>query len=501
METAIRLDEEQGRLIAQRELGRYRLIVVSNREPYIHQAGRGASGETICLKPAGGLVSALDPLMRCLGGTWIAWGSGNRDLDFVDKKGKLRVPPEAPSYELKRVWLEKDEVEGYYYGYANRALWPLCHILVERTRFRRSYWRNYQRANQLFARAILDELADCGRKPAVVWIQDYHLALCPKLVKEHRPSAIVSLFWHIPWPSYDVIRVCPQRKEIMEGLLGCDLLGFQTEAFVRNFLESVKTELSATVDFKEKTVIQGDHVTRVRAFPISIDYDWFDSLARSQETVKLMGRIISRHNLSGLKLGVGADRLDYTKGLIERLKGLDLFFARYPEYQGKFTFLQIAAPSRSKIRAYQRLRREVDQSVNSINEKYARNDWIPIRHIGVKLDQEDLAAYYRLADLGIVSSLHDGMNLVAKEYVACQLEGKGVLVLSELAGVFTQMKGCLPVNPFDTDGFAETIKLALEMPEKERIVRMRRLRRMVREHNLYKWMADIFTEIGHDLKA
>lgn len=488
-------------MIAERELGGCRLIVASNREPYIHQAGPGPAAKTICLKPAGGLVSALDPLMRCLGGTWVAWGSGNRDLDFVDKRGKLRVPPEDPSYELKRVWLQQEEVEGYYYGYANRALWPLCHILVERTRFRRGYWRNYQRANQLFAQAILDELADDPRKPAAVWLQDYHLALCPKLVKERRPSAIISLFWHIPWPAYDVIRVCPQRREIMEGLLGCDLLGFQTETFVRNFLESVKTELAATVDFNEKTVTQGNHVTRVRAFPISIDYQWFDSLARSHETVKRMGRIISRHNLSGLKVAVAVDRLDYTKGIMERLTGLDLFFTRYPEYQGKFTFLQVAAPSRSKIRAYQRLRREVDHFVHSINDKYARDDWMPVKHIGIKLNQETLTAYYRLADLGIVSSVHDGMNLVAKEYVACQGEETGVLVLSELAGVFTQMKGCLPINPFDTDGFAETIKLALEMPERERRVRMRRLRRTVRDNNIYKWMADIFTEIGRDLKA
>ena len=489
-------DRESCQLKIQDEGRGRRLIVASNREPYVHQKG---VGDKVWVRPAGGLITTLDPLMQAVRGTWIAWGSGSLDRKFSDADGKVLVPPDNPSYTLKRLWLTPEEVEGHYYGYSNRALWPLCHILVERAQFKQSFWKYYHRVNEHFARSILEEIEAEGDE-AIVWLQDYHLALCPKMIKEKSPSTFVSIFWHIPWPSHDVIRICPQRREIIEGLLGCDLIGFQTQTFAKNFLECARIELDAEVDFDDGSILVGGCRVKVRPFPISIDYDWFEREASSPKTTKLVKSLITRFGLKGKKIGLGVDRLDYTKGIPERLRALDLFFEKYPEYIGRFNFIQIAVPSRTHISDYRRLKREVERVVTAINEKYGREDWRPIKFIDEGVDQETLTAYYRMADLGIISSLHDGMNLIGKEYAACQVEEKGALLLSELAGVFSEMEGCIPINPFDTEGFADAIRAGLEMEPEERRARIQMMRAHVRENNIYKWMASIFTEIGKSLR-
>lgn len=372
--------------------------------------------------------------------------------------------------------------------------------MVERADFRKTFWKHYQRVNEHFARSILEEI-EAESDQAIVWLQDYHLALCPTMIKNKSPSTFVSIFWHIPWPPHDVMRICPQRREIMEGLLGCDLIGFQTGTFTKNFLECVRIDLDAEVDFEAGSIMAGEHRVWVRPFPISIDYEWFERTASSAKTTKLIKYLITRFGLKENKIGLGVDRLDYTKGIPERLRALDLFFEKYPQHIDRFNFIQIAVPSRTHIGDYRRLKREVERMVSAINEKYGKDAWKPIKLIDEGLEQETLTAYYRMADLCIVSSLHDGMNLIAKEYVACQVEEKGSLLLSELAGVFSEMEGCIPINPFDAEGFAQAIRAGLEMETEERRARMQKMRAQVRENNIYKWMASIFTEIGESVRS
>lgn len=465
-------------------------IIVSNREPYLH---RKTGSHTKVEKPAGGLTSAMDEALKTMGGTWVAWGSGSEDKDNVDNRNRVAVPPDAPSYTLKRVWLTSEEVNNYYHGYSNHVLWPLCHMALDRIYFRRQYWVDYKKVNLAFAKAVLEETGE----QSIVWIHDYHLCLVPEILKKEDNRLTVAHFWHIPWPNYSVFRICPQSREIFSALLSNDLIGFQIPLFVHNFMECIRESIEeAEIDYKNETVAYKGHVTQLKAFPISVDYEKFNSFAMSSGTTNTMQKIKKRYALERRAVGIGVDRMEYTKGLIKRFQALDLFFERHPEYKGMFTFIQIAVPTRMK-EPYISYKKMVEGMVRRINKKYSLEGWNPIVYRDTKSEHEDLAAYYRLADVAIISSVYDGMNLVAKEFIASQVDKKGILLLSEFAGAAEELDGAILVNPYDTEEFSDSIKTVLDMTAEERMSRINVLRRHVEEKDIYQWISDFLNETAY----
>jgi trehalose 6-phosphate synthase len=477
------------REIVKEKIGEHKLIVVSNREPYIHTySEEGIS----CFTPASGMTVALDPVMKACGGTWIAHGSGDADRDVVDKKNHVHVPPEKPSYILRRVWLTREEEARFYYGYSNEGLWPLCHNVHVRPTFRESDWEIYKRTNEKFAAAILDEMGD---EKGFVFIQDYHFALLSKLIKEKRPDIIVAQFWHIPWPNPEAFRFCPQAEEILYGLLGNDILGFHIRYHCLNFLDSIDRFLEVRVDRERLSVFKSGRETLVRPFPISIDYEMVEKMSLSPEIEQRKSFIKMDFRIRNRVLAVGIDRVDYIKGILERFDAIDRFLEKYPEYVGKFVFLQLGPLSRIHVPKYRTYNDEIYHRMLDINEKWAIKDWQPIilhkKHLGL----EDILTYYKAADICIVSSIHDGMNLVAKEFVASRVDEKGVLLLSKFTGSARELEQALLINPIATDQFADAIKQALEMPAIEQTERMRKMREIIRENNVYRWAGKIVSEM------
>jgi len=463
-----------------------RVVAVANREPYIHEL---RNGRLTWMRPASGLVTALDPIMRATGGVWIAHGSGSGDRQAADARGRLAVPPNKPSYTLRRLWLSEREEQGYYYGFANRALWPLCHIAHTRPVFDASDWDEYARVNARFAEAVLEEIEGA---PAIVLVQDYHFALLPRIVKARRPDAIISHFWHIPWPHREAFRICPWQEELLDGLLGSDLLGFHVQLHCNNFLETADRSIESRVDYEQFSVTRGAHETRVRPFPISIDMKGI-----AQNTQPRGDALAFRKHL-GLRdewaIALGVDRMDYTKGIPERLRAVDRFLERHPEWRKRFVFLQMGVPSRTEIREYRDLNTEVSDLAAHINAKQGANGWVPIHLALAHHDEEDIFAGYRAARVCVVSSLHDGMNLVAKEFVAAREDHQGVLILSPFTGAAREMPDALLVNPYATDTFADAMHAALMMPADEQRRRMQRMRTQVAEHNIFRWAGLLLTE-------
>jgi alpha,alpha-trehalose-phosphate synthase [UDP-forming] len=506
-----------------------RLILVSNREPYIHRWDRQALLEPVSKDPsasetpqwnfdwvlriasrvsqllrsgegirwthaAGGLTSALDPVMQACHGTWVAWGSGNADRETVDARDHVQVPPDNPQYMLRRVWLSDPQVRGFYYGFANSALWPLCHLQLERSVFKPLHWRHYQEVNAQFAEAVAQE---CHDAPAAVWVQDYQLALCPQYLRRLLPDLSIMHFWHIPWPPWELYRVCPWRRELLEGLLGNDLLGFHLDQYCKNFVECAERVLGASVDRKAGVVEYEGRETWVRPFPISIDYDWWASLANRRQVARRIARLRTHPDLAFPILGLGVDRLDYTKGMVRRFEAIERFLEKYPEYRGRFGFIQIAVPSRTQLEDYRRVKEQVETVVERINKRFGTPTAPPIHYRYENLEPSELVAYYRMADFAMVTSLYDGMNLVAKEFVASQVERRGVLLCSEFAGAAEELDNALLINPYDIESVANTLQQAITMPAAEKAQRMARLQTHIAEYNIYKWLADIFTTLDH----
>jgi len=465
------------------------LIVVSNREPYIHMLREGAEAE--CTWPASGVVTAIDPVMKACGGTWIAHGSGNADRQFVNSRDKLGVPPGNEQYILKRVWLSKNEEEGYYYGFSNEGLWPLCHITHTRPMFKETDWQAYRAVNEKFAESVLEELP---YKDPVVFIQDYHYTLLPRLIKEQRPDATVALFWHIPWPNPEVFSICPYGKEILEGMLGCDLIGFHVQWHCNNFLDTANRLLECRVDPERFSVVQGGMETLVRTYPISIDQNLFGAEDERLESQKK--RISRKLNLEGKVVAVGVERIDYTKGIVERMLAIDRFLEKYPEYQNRFIFIQIASPSRTHIKRYHDLIDEIDELVERINWKYSDDKWKPICHFPRQFSPEEISPYYKLADLCIVSSLHDGMNLVAKEFVSAKTDNTGVLMLSRFTGAARELTDAVQINPYAIEEFADAIHYAIRMPGEEKRRRMQAMRALVMQQNIFSWAGSIISDLA-----
>ncbi len=488
-------------------LGGQSLVVVSNREPYMHQM---RDGKPVLVRPASGLVTGLDPVLRATGGLWVAHGAGDADRQTADASGCIPVPPEDARYTLKRVWITKEEEQGYYYGFSNEGLWPLCHLTHERPTFRAGDWEQYVRANQRFANAVLEEI---GSEKAVVMVQDYQLALVPGMLKAKRPDLRVGLFWHIPWPNAEAFRICPYRVELLQGMLGADLLGFHLQQHCNNFLDTVDRMVEAKLDWDRFSVEIKGRRCLVRPFPISVQ-PWSErGVAAPAALESQMALLRQQHQLDGFMVGVGVDRIDYTKGIAERFRAIERLFEKYPELQGKFTFVQLGAPSRVHIPRYRDLVTDLEQLADAINWKFvdtggtAGSGWKPIHFLVDHHEGPAVYAFLKMASVCIVSSLHDGMNLVAKEYVAAKAEGsnegveadgapEGVLVLSEFAGAARDLPEALIINPYDTEEFAAAIHQAITMDAKERRQRMTRMRLRIEEFNIYRWAADFLSTLA-----
>ena len=461
-----------------------KIFVVSNREPYVHTK----EGNTIDYHfPASGVVTALEPIMQATGGMWIAYGGGNADKLVVDDNDTIGVPPGDPMYTLKRVWLSKEEVHGFYDGFSNEGIWPLCHIAHTRPVFKKDDWKEYIKVNEKFAKVVLKEIKN--EQNPIVLVQDFHFALLPRLIKDKRPDATIGLFWHIPWPNAEAFSICPWKKEIIDGMLGADIIGFHTQNHCNNFITTVGRELEALLDRDQFTITKNNHSTAVKAFPISIAFSKRSSEQqkvqeeRSKEALRKLG-------VKTEYVGLGVDRLDYTKGIIERLHAIEIFLTKYPAYIDKFTFIQISAPSRTDIPEYRNFTEKVIAEVNRINNKFRKNDWKPILFLYKHHSHEAIYPLYRAANVCLVTSLHDGMNLVAKEFVAARDNERGVLILSQFAGAARELRDALIVNPYNGEQTGEAIHTALTMRRTEQTRRMRRMREVLKSYNVYRWSAE-----------
>jgi trehalose-6-phosphate synthase len=465
-----------------------RICVIANREPYIHVRNEGRID---LMTPASGLVTALEPIARTSGGLWIAHGGGSADRETSNERGVLSVPPNDPKYELKRVWLTPDEEQGYYYGFANEGLWPLFHIVHTRPIFRALDWSYYLQANEKFAAAFNEEV---GEQRPVVLIQDYHFAPLPRMIRRYRPDAAISLFWHIPWSSPDTTRICPWKNELIEGMLSADLLGFQTQYHCNNFLECVDRFVEARIDRESISVTRQGHTCYIRPLPISIE--WPTRYEVPPETIPDIRRdLLSELELPpDIRLGVGVDRIDYTKGIVERFLAIETMLDNHPDMAGNFTLIQIGAPSRSRIPRYQQLTEEVMQVANRINAKFAGARCKPITLRLTHHGPEQVFRFYRAADVCVVNSLHDGMNLVAKEYVASRSDGGGALVLSSFTGAARELTDAFVVNPYDIEGTAEAIFGALHSPATVLHERMARMRAIVSSHSVFEWGRELLEQ-------
>jgi trehalose-6-phosphate synthase len=506
-------------------LGSDRLLVVSNREPYMHvRNGR----QTECVVPPSGLVTAVEPILRACDGTWIAHGSGSEDTLFVDDHDHLRVPPDERRYTLRRVWLSPEEEAGYYEGFCNEGLWPLCHIAHTRPIFRSSDWNCYKSVNSRFGEVLIEEMR--GMSHPVVFVQDYHFALLPRIIKHARPDARVAIFWHIPWPNAESFGICPWQAELMNGLLGADLIGFHLQAHCNNFLQTVDRVLEARTDWEHFSVRRNGHHSVVRPYPISVAWDEHNTAARPflsnesaidanmenvqpgaamdltmrlhpgdialvSESAGAAGSLHRELGIEGKQLVLGVDRMDYTKGIVERLLAIEQLFQEHPWYLEQIVFVQIASPSRTRIPSYAALRVQVKETVERINRRYESPHWKPVILIERQCSHEEVERFYRAADICLVTSLHDGMNLVAKEYVAARGDCDGVLVLSHFAGAAQELKDALLVNPYDTEQVCEAIHAGLRMNPAERRLRMQRMRHQVKEHNVYRWASMMLSDL------
>lgn len=466
-----------------------RIVILANREPYIHE--KRPDGNIEIMHPASGLVSALEPVMRACSGVWVAHGSGSADRETVDRYDHVKVPPGEESYEIRRVWVSEEEQQGHYYGFSNEGLWPLCHVAHARPVFRADDWHQYLAVNEKFADAVCSET---DSENPIILVQDYQFALAPAMIRKRLPSATIIAFWHIPWPNAERMGICPWRNEILEGMLGSSILGFHTQLYCNNFLDSVDRYLETRIDREANAVIIKGQRTLIRPYPISIEWPnrWVDSAPSPEECRAIVLREW------GLKatalLGVGVDRLDYTKGIEERLLAVERLLERYPEYRGRFTFAQLAAPSRTKIQRYKELNDTVDALASRINQRFGTSDYKPILLLRAHHEPPEVFRFFRAADVCYVSSLHDGMNLVAKEFIAARTDLQGVLVLREFTGAARELTEALIVNPYDLEASSAALAAALAMPIEEQQDRMRSMRSLVAQFNVYRWAGKMLVD-------
>jgi trehalose 6-phosphate synthase/phosphatase len=470
------------RQVVREHLHSSQVIIVSNREPYIHNYN--ADHRPVVQVPASGMVTALEPIMRACSGVWVAHGAGTADRDTVDRFDHIAVPPDHPSYTLRRVWLTEEQERGFYYGFSNEGLWPLCHLAYVRPAFRPSDWHAYEEVNAKFAEVVA---AEASTDSPVVLIQDFHFALLPKLIRAKIPKATIALFWHIPWPNSETFGVCPWKREMLLHMLSADILGFHTRYHCQNFLDAVDRFVECQIDHEHMTVTLQGRVCRVAPYPISIEWPprWLHDLP---DVSACRAAVRERYRIGpDVVIGLGVERWDFTKGIVERFQALEALLERNPRHRGRITFLQIASPSRSQLPAYQALQEQTQSEVERINTKFAEGDWRPIVLIGEHQEPRSVFELYRAADFCLVNSLHDGMNLVAKEFVASREDEDGVLILSTFAGASRELTEAVLINPFDVNETAEAMEIAMRMGRDERRDRMSLMRRTVKENNVYRW--------------
>ncbi len=482
---------ERLRTLLRTQLAGDQVIVVSNREPYIHER----KGSTVIVKrPASGLVTAVEPVMRACSGTWVAHGSGSADRDVVDARDRVSVPPGQDEYWLRRVWLSPEEEQGYYYGFANEGMWPLCHVAHVRPVFRESDWEAYRLVNQRFADAVV---AEARSEDPVVLVQDYHFALLPAMVREKLPQATIITFWHIPWPNPESFGICPWRTEILQGLLGSTILGFHTRFHGKNFIETVDRYLEARIEHEHSTIASREKETLVESYPISIAWPEPDDPVLGTPVAICREQVLKRHGLpKDVCLAVGVDRFDYTKGIIERLNAVERLLEKWPQWQGRFVFLQVAAPTRSALDEYRDFQDRVQRLAERINRRFGTADYAPIHLLAEHHEQQAVYELFRAADLCVVTSLHDGMNLVCKEFIAARDDELGVLVLSRFAGAARELPEALIVNPYHVEETADALHRAASMPAAEQRERMASLRSTVREFNVFRWAGRMLADAG-----
>jgi trehalose-6-phosphate synthase len=466
-----------------------KLIVVSNREPYMHiHEGKDIK----CIVPASGLITAMEPILKACSGLWIASGTGDADKETVDKHNKVEVPPEAPKYTLRRLWLTKEEENHFYYGFSNEGLWPLCHIAHTRPTFRNDDWHYYKKVNEEFAKAVVDETKN--EEQPFILIQDFHFALLPELIKKEKPKAKVAIFWHIPWPNPESFGICPWQREILTGMLGADLIGFHTQYHCNHFLETVNNALESRVLWENFSVKMGGRTTFIKPFPISIAFtlkDFDIDLPKIKPS-----QLLAEYGLKAQFIGIGVDRIDYTKGIVEKFLSVERFLEKNPSYVGKFTFIQIGAPSRTQLKSYSDTVSAVENETNRINLRFKSKNWKAIILLKRHHSHEEIAPFYSSADFCMITSLHDGMNLVAKEFVASRNQNDGSLILSRFAGASQELQGAIIINPYDIEKSADAIKLALDMTKEEQNQRMTQMRLVIVRHNIYSWAATLLRTIA-----
>jgi trehalose 6-phosphate synthase/phosphatase len=462
-------------------LGDRRLIVMSNRAPI--KVVREGPEERI--EPTvGGVGTTFLRLLERHGGLWIAWNGGQKTPP------RISLPAEHPRFDLSFVELSDRDVSQYYYGMCNRALWPLMHFMISNCHFNGAHWRQYRAVNEMFAASAIAQAGDGD----VLWVQDFHLALTPSIIRRRRADLAIGIFWHVPFPPVELYRVFPWRRELLMGMLGSDLIGFHCESYVTHFLNSCRRVVGAEVDSDRGEVHFEGHTSRVGAFPLGIPVDFFEDLAASSRTQQKSARI--RRGLRSEVMVLGVDRLDYTKGILERLLGFERFLERNPHYHRRVTLVLIAVPSRTKVTEYAALKRELDEAVGRVVGRFSSDGWVPIRYLYTQFGAEDLVAYYQAADIALLTPLRDGMNLVAKEFVASHPADDAVLILSEFAGAAEELTDALLVNPYDPDSISDSIRAALEMRPEARAQRMHASREKIRRNNLERWSANFLSALA-----
>ncbi len=468
-----------------------KIFVVSNQEPYIHQK---IKNEIMCSVVPSGLNTAVNSVMEACGGIWVAHGGGDADKETADENGKLQVPPNDPHYILKRIWLSDKEFGGHY-RFSVEAMYPLCLMTYTRPVFRKANWMMYKHVNKKFAQTLLAELKDVEQP--IVLIQDYHFALLPQMIKESRPDAQVGIFWHVPWPSPEAFSVCPWRKEILTGMLGADIIGFNTQQFCNNFISTAEKEVESLTDLETFSITREDHTTHIRSFPISIVFsDSKETKVEQSESNELGLNILKKLGIQTKYFGIGVDRLDYAKGIPERFTGIEHFFDAHPEYKGQLTFLQIASPHREHFKDYQEQYRDlIAKEADRVNKKFGTKEWKPIILEATQYSHAELSTLFKMANFCLITSLHDSMNLVAKEYVAMRNDLLGVLILSQFAGASRNLKEALIINPHNTEEIGAAIYTALTMPVSEQRHRMTIMRTSVKDYNVYRWAAEFIKAV------
>lgn len=467
--------------------------MVSLTEPYQHNYTlEGVK----CSMPAGGLTAALDPVLKKYGGTWIASGTGDADWKYVDENNRINVPPEDPKYTLRRIKFTKSEYQKFYYGFNHQTFWPLLHKVFHRPDFDHDMWEGFVKANRHFAEAILEEINE--KEKSFVWLQDFQLSLVSKMMTQELSGSNVKItqFWHVPWPSPESFYRCPWGEEIFEGLLGNHVIGFHLDRYAKNFMKTAQKLPETEVDFENHRIERGGRETFVVHSPISVDYEKINRSAREKNVENKIREFKKSPFVANKVVGLGIDRLDYSKGIPERLEAVEKFLEKYPEYHNEFVFIQAGAPLLSRVPDYRKLSQKVETMIDEINMKFEEDEWKPLLFFKEKLDHQTLRALQRIADLYIVSSLHDGMNIVAKENIAADIEKTGVLILSEFTGAAEELKNSIQINPYDQLNFIKAIKKAIEMPPEEKEKRMEKMQNTVKNHTIQDWLTNIIEEMG-----